>query len=53
VQQKFVYEKANKQEKIQESGMYQKCLFDQFHNTQNRHQQSQQDQAMKKWNAKS
>jgi hypothetical protein len=52
-QQKVIYEKTNKNENIQESDMYQKCFFDQFHNMQNQHPKSQQDPAKKKQNTKS
>jgi hypothetical protein len=45
-------ELTNRQEKIQENGMYQKCSFGQSHNPQNQHQKNQQDQAKKKWNTK-
>jgi hypothetical protein len=53
VQQKIVFEKTSKQEKIRENGKYQKYSFDQSHNPQNQHQKSQQNQAKKKQNTKS
>jgi hypothetical protein len=53
MQQKTICELTNKQEKIQENRMYQKCSFGQSHNQQNQHWKSQQDQAKTKLNAKS
>jgi hypothetical protein len=53
MQQKFVFEKTSKREKIQENDKCQKCSFGQSHNPQNQHQKSQQDQAKKKQNTKS
>jgi hypothetical protein len=53
MQQKIIFEKIGKQEKIQESGTYQKCSFGQVHNPQNQNRKSQQDQAKKKQNTKS
>jgi hypothetical protein len=52
-QLKIVFKKTNKQEKIQENDMYQKCFFGQSHNLQNQLRKSQQDQAKKKQNPKS
>jgi hypothetical protein len=53
VRQKAISELTNKQEKIQENDMYQKCSFGQSHNPQNQHQKNQQDQVKKKKNTKS
>jgi hypothetical protein len=53
MQLKIIFEKTSKQEKIRESGKYQKCFFGQSYTPQNQHQKSQQDQAKKKQNIKS
>jgi hypothetical protein len=51
-QLKIVFEKTNKQEKIQENDKSHKCSFNQSHNQQNQHQKNQQD-PVKKHNTKS
>jgi hypothetical protein len=47
-QQKIIFEKTNKQEKIQENDKSQKYFYDQSHNPQNRHRKNQQDPDKKK-----
>jgi hypothetical protein len=53
VQQKTVFEKTSKREKMQENDKYQKCSFGQSDNPQNQHRKSQQNQTKKKKNIKS
>ncbi len=52
-EKKFIFEKTNKWEKIQENDKSKKCFYDQFHSPQHQHQKTQQDQAKEKHNTKS